>query len=125
MSKLVKKFGGAFKKGDTFPQTKKALAAARATRPKRQAPIRGRARDVYTDPAHLGQPVPPPPVFDGTPELVRTLTAQRDAALCALSNRENTELLLDRFDRMIDRVEKGMERLQRALRVVIQVGEGD
>ena len=110
MSKLVTRpRGGAYKKGQDFPSAKRKPRQVRYA--------------SHNDPALLGQAVPsvpPPPPR----EIIQVLTRQRDAALKALSNRENVDLLLDRFDRTIDRVEKKLQRLQRILEAALpQEGE--
>lgn len=106
------------------------IAKKAKTRPRRQGkvpqPVRAStAERSYSDPTRLGEAVPlaaEPSIASLTRQL-SILTKQRDDALAAVNRRENVDLLLDRFDTLLVRVEKGMARLQRTLRVIVAVAE--
>lgn len=52
-----------------------------------------------------------------------TLLKQRDDALASLNRQANSALLLARYDDLLQKVEKGMTRLRRTLRVIVDVAE--
>mgnify|MGYP001588060032 CR=1 FL=1 len=115
----LKKRGSAFKEGGPLTATRRSLKEARTSRPRRRAGRRTPTRPVIETLQDSPSGVREPDLRD----LLRTMTQQRDAALAALDDRANVDLLMERYDRLLAQVEKGMQRLRKSLRVVVAVAE--